>query len=282
MFFTNPMFFTGAVFFNGRVFFAAKHHKLLVIGLAAILSAPAMSQTPEERGLAIAVESDERDQGFIDTIANMKMILRNRAGKESNRNVRIKNLEVDGDGDKSLSIFDEPADVKGTTSLTWSHSTKPDDQWLYLPALKRVKRISSKNKSGPFMGSEFAFEDIGSQEVDKYSYKYLRDEPIDGAQTFVIERYPNDKNSGYTKQIAWIEQERYIALKIEYYDRKGDLLKTLAASNFEQYLNKFWRAGTLEMVNHQSGKSTTLEFSNYQFQTGLRDADFSKNALRRQ
>ena len=276
MFFTNPMFFTGPMFFT------AKHHKLLVIGLAAILSAPAMSQTPEERGLAIAVESDERDQGFIDTIANMKMILRNRAGKESNRNVRIKNLEVDGDGDKSLSIFDEPADVKGTTSLTWSHSTKPDDQWLYLPALKRVKRISSKNKSGPFMGSEFAFEDIGSQEVDKYSYKYLRDEPIDGAQTFVIERYPNDKNSGYTKQIAWIEQERYIALKIEYYDRKGDLLKTLAASNFEQYLNKFWRAGTLEMVNHQSGKSTTLEFSNYQFQTGLRDADFSKNALRRQ
>ena len=276
MFFTNPMFFNGPMFFN------IKHRRLLVIGLAAILSTPAMSQTPQERGLAIAVESDERDQGFIDTIANMKMILRNRAGKESNRNVRIKNLEVDGDGDKSLSIFDEPADVKGTTSLTWSHSTKPDDQWLYLPALKRVKRISSKNKSGPFMGSEFAFEDIGSQEVDKYSYKYLRDEPIDGAQTFVIERYPNDKNSGYTKQIAWIEQERYIALKIEYYDRKGDLLKTLAASNFEQYLNKFWRAGTLEMVNHQSGKSTTLEFSNYQFQTGLRDADFSKNALRRQ
>jgi len=94
------------------------------------------------------------------------MTLRNRAGKESLRNVRIKNLEVDGDGDKSLSIFDEPADVKGTTSLTWSHSDKPDDQWLYLPALKRVKRISSKNKSGPFMGSEFAFEDIGSQEVD--------------------------------------------------------------------------------------------------------------------
>ena len=259
-----------------------KHHQLLITVLTAMLSVPALSQTPEERGLAIAIESDKRDQGFIDTIANMKMILRNRAGKESNRNVRIKNLEVKGDGDKSLSIFDEPADVKGTTSLTWSHSTKPDDQWLYLPALKRVKRISSKNKSGPFMGSEFAFEDIGSQEVDKYSYKYLRDESIDGAQSFVIERYPNDKNSGYTKQIAWIEQERYIALKIEYYDRKGALLKTLAASDFEQYLNKFWRAGTLEMVNHQSGKSTRLEFSNYQFQTGLRDTDFSKNALKRQ
>ena len=212
----------------------------------------------------------------------MKMRLRNRAGKESIRNVRIKNLEVQGDGDKSLSIFDEPADVKGTTSLTWSHSNKPDEQWLYLPALKRVKRISSKNKSGPFMGSEFAFEDIGSQEVDKYTYKYLRDEDYNSAATFVVERYPTDKNSGYTKQVVWIEQDRYLALKIEFYDRKGSLLKTLESSDYSQYLNKFWRPAKLEMVNHQSGKSTTLEFTNYEFQTGLRSSDFSKNALKRQ
>ena len=210
------------------------------------------------------------------------MTLRNRAGKESLRNVRIKNLEVAGDGDKSLSIFDEPADVKGTTSLTWSHSDKPDDQWLYLPALKRVKRISSKNKSGPFMGSEFAFEDIGSQEVDKYTYKYLRDENLDSKATFVVERYPVDKNSGYTRQIAWIEQDRYIVLKTEFYDRKNALLKTLTSSNYQQYLGKFWRPDTLDMVNHQSGKSTTLAFSGYEFQTGLKSKDFSKNALKKQ
>ncbi len=252
--------------------------------LSAILAvAPAISaQTPEERGLAIATEGDARDQGYIDSTANMKMILRNRAGKESIRNVRIKSLEVEGDGDKSLSIFDEPADVKGTTSLTWSHSQKPDEQWLYLPALKRVKRISSKNKSGPFMGSEFAFEDIGSQEVDKYTYKYLRDEDFNSAPTFVVERYPTDKNSGYTKQVVWIEQDRYLALKIEFYDRKDSLLKTLVASDFSQYLDKFWRAAKLEMTNHQSGKSTTLEFSDYQFQTGLKSSDFSKNALKKQ
>jgi len=256
---------------------------ITVSALIALTPAAALiAQTAEERGLAIAVEGDTRDQGYIDSTANMKMILRNRAGKESTRNVRIKNLEVQGDGDKSLSIFDEPADVKGTTSLTWSHSAKPDEQWLYLPALKRVKRISSKNKSGPFMGSEFAFEDIGSQEVDKYTYKYLRDENLDAAATFVVERYPTDKNSGYTKQVAWIEQDRYIALKVEYYDRKGSLLKTLTSSDFAQYLNKFWRPGTLNMVNHQSGKSTTLEFSNYAFQTGLKSRDFSKNALKKQ
>ncbi len=264
------------------MFSLIKHRNLALTAAMLLISPTILAETPEERGLAIAIEGDKRDQGYVDSTANMKMVLRNRAGKESIRNVRIKSLEVTGDGDKSLSVFDEPADVKGTTSLTWSHSNKPDEQWLYLPALKRVKRISSKNKSGPFMGSEFAFEDIGSQEVDKYTYKYLRDEDFESAKTFVIERYPTDKNSGYTKQIAWIEQDRHIALKLEFYDRKGSLLKTLISSNYKQYLDKFWRPSILEMTNHQSGKSTTLEFSDYQFQTGLKDSDFSKNALKKQ
>ena len=254
---------------------------VLTVGTLGFYMPTVTAQTEEEKGLAIAVEADKRDVGFVDSTANMKMVLRNRSGKESVRNVRVKTLEVTGDGDKSLSIFDEPADVKGTASLTWSHSQKPDEQWLYLPALKRVKRISSKNKSGPFMGSEFAFEDIGSQEVDKYTYKYLRDETIEGADTFVLERYPTDKNSGYTKQVAWIEKERYIALKVEYYDRKGALLKTLNASGFEQFLGKHWRPTQMDMVNHQSGKSTTLRFENYAFKTGLSDRDFAKNALKK-
>lgn len=254
---------------------------LTVSALVFFLPAQSAAQSDEEKGLAIAVEADKRDLGFVDSTANMRMVLRNRSGKESIRNVRVKTLEVTGDGDKSLSIFDEPADVKGTASLTWSHSQKPDEQWLYLPALKRVKRISSKNKSGPFMGSEFAFEDIGSQEVDKYTYKYLRDEPVDGADSFVIERYPTDKNSGYTKQIAWIEQERYIALKVEYYDRKGALLKTLNTSGYELFLDKYWRPTQMDMVNNQSGKSTTLIFENYAFKTGLSDKDFAKNKLKK-
>ncbi|OED38859.1 outer membrane lipoprotein-sorting protein [Chromatiales bacterium (ex Bugula neritina AB1)] len=258
--------------------------QLLAAGLiaaAGLLPFISYAETPEEKGLAIAVESDKRDNGFIDSTANMRMVLRNRAGKESIRNVRVKTLEVQGDGDKSLSIFDEPADVKGTASLTWSHADKPDDQWLYLPALKRVKRISSKNKSGPFMGSEFAFEDIGSQEVDKYTYKYLRDETLGAIETFVVERYPTDKYSGYTRQIAWIDKERYIAIKVEFYDRKNTLLKTLNSSDFNQYLNKYWRPGTMEMTNHQSGKSTTLTFENYQFQSGLTSSNFAKNALKK-
>lgn len=219
-------------------------HTASVFLLVAALSFTGLlhAQTAQEKGLAIAVEIDERDTGFGDSTALMEMLLTNRKGNTSIRQVRVKTLEVIGDGDKGLSIFDKPGDIKGTAFLTWSHSQKPDEQWLYLPALKRVKRISSKNKSGPFMGSEFAYEDISSQEVDKYTYKYLRDESLDGTPTLVVEQYPNYKNSGYTRRIVWIDKDRYISLKTEFYDRKNALLKTLVFEQYQQYQGKFWRS----------------------------------------
>jgi len=233
------------------------------------------------RGLEIAKESDKRDTGFIDSTAQMKMILKNKQGQTNSREVKVKTLEVNGDGDKGLSIFNTPKDIKGTASLTYSHALKPDDQWLYLPALKRVKRISSKNKSGPFMGSEFAYEDISSQEVEKYTYKYIKDEKINGIDSFVVERYPAYKHSGYTRQVAWVNKQEYRPEKIDFYDRKNVLLKTLTYAGYQQYLNKFWRADEMHMVNHQTGKSTTLSWNSYQFKTGLTDKDFNRNSLKR-
>ena len=250
----------------------------VVIGL---LPFTLFAETAEEKGLAIAVEADKRDEGFGDSTANMTMILKNKQGDTSTRYIRIKTLEIIGDGDKSMSIFDEPADVKGTAFLTFSHAVKPDEQWLYLPALKRVKRINSKNKSGPFMGSEFAYEDIASQEVQKYTYKYLRDETLNGIDCFVIERYPAYEHSGYTRQVAWVNKAEYRPEKIVFYDRKNALLKTLTYDGYKQYLDKFWRADQMHMENHQTGKSTTLTWSDYQFKTGLEDRDFNKNSLKR-
>jgi len=250
----------------------------VVVGL---LPFTLVADTAEEKGLAIAVEADKRDEGFGDSTANMTMELRNKQGDSSTRYIRIKTLEVIGDGDKSMSIFDEPADVKGTAFLTFSHAIKPDEQWLYLPALKRVKRINSKNKSGPFMGSEFAYEDIASQEVEKYTYKYLRDETINGIDCFVIERYPAYEHSGYTRQVVWINKAEYRPEKVVFYDRKNSLLKTLTYDGYQQYLDKFWRADQMYMENHQTGKSTTLTWSDYQFRTGLEDRDFDKNSLKR-
>ena len=234
-----------------------------------------------EKGLAIAVEGDKRDTGFSDFTANMVMELRNKQGDVSTRTIRLKTLEVIGDGDKSMSIFDRPADVKGTAFLTFSHAKDQDEQWLYLPALKRVKRINSKNKSGPFMGSEFAYEDLASQEVEKYTYKYLRDEELNGVDCFVIERFPAYEHSGYTRQVAWVNTERYVAEKIEFYDRKNSLLKTLINKDYRQYLGQYWRANEMYMENHQTGKSTVLKWENYKFKTGLRDSDFNRNSLKR-
>ncbi len=254
--------------------------RVLLLFLAA-LAAAATAQTPEEKGLAIAREVDARDTGWGDFRAKMTMLLRNRHGEESLRRMRVKSMEVEGDGDKTLIVFDEPRDVKGTALLTFSHKTKDDDQWLYLPALKRVKRIASRNKSGPFMGSEFAYEDLASQEIEKYTYKYIRDDELDGTPVFVIERYPVSKYSGYKRQVVWIDKERYIPLKIEFYDRKNSLLKTLTFKGYRQYLDRYWRADEMFMQNHQTGKSTLLTWKEYRFRTGLKDSDFTRNSLKR-
>lgn len=246
-----------------------------------LFSGGVYAESPEDKGLAIAVEADRRDLGYGDFTADTLMILKNKQGDESTRVVRIRNLEVKEDGDKSLSIFDEPADVQGTTMLTISHKQDEDDQWLYLPALKRVKRIASDNKSGSYMGSEFAYEDIGSQEVEKYTYKYLRDEVYEGQPCFVMERYPVNKYSGYKRQIVWMDKAEYRPLKIDFYDRKDSLLKTLTFKGYKQYLRKHWRPDEMFMINHQTGKSTLLKWNNYKFRTGLTEADFTQDSLKR-
>ncbi len=237
--------------------------------------------TPEKKGLAIAQKVKERDLGWGDSQTTLKMILRNAAGQESTRKIRTKTLEVQNDGDKGLNIFDHPRDVKGTAFLSFSHPIGADDQWLYLPALKRVKRIASRNKSGPFMGSEFAYEDLASFEVEKYTYKFLREEPCAAGTCFVIEQYPVDKYSGYTRLVNWIDQDEYRSWKTEFYDRRNSLLKTLTVADFKQYLDKYWRATAMNMVNHQTKKTTDLVWDEYQFRTGLTDADFNKNTLKR-
>lgn len=250
----------------------------LILGVAL----PVPAQVPEdERGIAIAEEADRRNSGFGDFTAELTMVLRNRHGEENIRELRNRTLEVDGDGDKMLVIFDRPRDVKGTAFLTFSHPTDADDQWIYLPALRRVKRIASNNQSRPFMGSEFAYEDFSSQEVEKYTYRYLRDEALDGVETFVVERDPVDPRSGYTRQVVWYDKDEYRIRRIDYYDRKDELLKTLTVGGYQQFLGRYWRAGEMRMVNHQTGKSTTLTFADYQFRTGLTARDLDRNTLAR-
>ncbi|MDM7859606.1 outer membrane lipoprotein-sorting protein [Alteromonas sp. ASW11-36] len=259
-------------------FYRSLQHVLLIVVLAIGTSTGVIAD--EQRGLEISKLRKAADTGWGDTEAEMRMILRNAQGQESVREIRVRSLEVIDDGDKALTIFDRPRDVSGTAFLSFSKALEPDLQWIYLPALRRVKRINSKNKSGPFMGSEFAFEDMTSFELEKYSFNYTGEDTIDGRSAFKVEQVPLDRNSGYTRQIVWIDQEHYYVLKIEFYDRKNALLKTLTLDDYRLYKDKFWRAHVSEMVNEQTGKSTELIIDKLEFDVGLEEADFDSNKLR--
>lgn len=241
----------------------------------------AAALTPEEKGLQIAKEIDLRDQGFGDSTNSIKMILRDKYGNERPRFIRNRTKEQQGEGDKSIIVFDNPGDVKGTAFLSHTHKVGADDQWLYLPALKKVKRISSKNKAGAFMNSEFSYEDISSQEVEKYTYSFLREDTLKGIKVLVNEADPVDPKSGYSKLHVYVDADRYIPLKIDFFDRGERMKKTLVMEGYNQYREKFWRADKWTMTNHQTGKVTVLEQTNWIFGSGFTEKDFDKNSLSR-
>ena len=244
---------------------------------------PALAQTPEEKGFAVAARSDRSDRGFKDSKVSLKMILRNAAGQEATRKLTLSTLEIPNEdlGDRSLIVFESPADIDGTALLSHAKILDADDQWLYLPALKRVKRISSVNKSGPFVGSEFAFEDFTALELNKYAYRYLKEEACGDMTCDVVERKPRYEHSGYSRQVAWFDRKDYQVRKVDFYDRRGDLLKTLELKNWKHYDGKYWRAHLFAMRNHQTGKSTDLVFGEFKFQSGLGERDFVKSNLKR-
>lgn len=252
--------------------------KVVLTLLAVATLGLANAQSPEERGLQIAKAAEKADLGFKSSVVKLKMTLKNKNGQTSDRHLINRTLELTEDGDKSLIVFNSPKDVKGTATLTFTHKVGSDDQWLFLPSIKRVKRISSNNKSGPFVGSEFAYEDLSSQEVEKYSYKFLK---ANGSM-LLVEQDPVDPKSGYTRRVVTYNKDKgYRLEKIEFYDRKNSLLKILTYGDYKLYKNKFWRAGSLNMVNKQSNKETLLQFSDYDFDANLTDDDFTQAALKR-
>ncbi len=264
---------------------AARRVLLVCLVAGALFFTPgplqAQSGAPEEAGLRIAQDARAREEGFRDFTARQVMVLRNRQGRQSQRQLRVQVLEVAGDGNKSLFVFDEPRDVQGTAFLVHAHREGSDDQWLYLPALRRVKRISSANQSGSFMGSEFTYEDLTPAEVERFTYRHLRDEPCGVLTCAVTERVPVDRRSNYSRHLVWHDRDELRIHKIEYYDRKNAHLKTLTVSGHRQYLDRYWRADEMTMVNHLTGKSTVVTWADYRFRTGLEDSDFTQTSLRR-
>ncbi len=235
----------------------------------------------QNKGEQIVEAYDEAYTGWENYTSTSVMTLTNQHGQESQRKLKGKNLEQLEDGDKSMIIFQTPNDVKGTAVLTFTHKEGPDDQWLYLPSIKRVKRIASNNKSGPFVGSEFAYEDLSSQEIEKYTYDYVKSDEFNGNSCEVVLRDPVDPKSGYKYMHVWYNPSKnYRIEKIVFYDRKGSKFKTLLYKKYGLFKEKYYYPGILEMTNHQSSKKTTIEFTNYTFDAGLTDTDFNQARLK--
>ncbi len=121
---------------------------------------------------------------------------------------------------------------------------------------------------------------MSSFEIEKYKFRYLRDATFDGQASFVLEQVPTDNDSGYSKQIIWVDKQHYRLLKAEFYDRRGSLLKELVNYEFTLYLDKYWRPMRTEMFNEQNGKSTELVIHQINFNTGLSDIDFNQGTLK--
>lgn len=240
-----------------------------------------LATTPTDRGQSIAIAADNRLHGYGDMQGRLEMILTSPSGDTAKRVLRVQSLESGKNSDKTLMVFETPRDLAGTGLLTWTHHEGDDEQWLYLPAIKRVKQIGARNKSGPFMGSEFAFEDIVTPFWQKFHYRFMREEVRDGLPCLVVERIPTDPYSGYTRQIMWVDRADLLIRRIEYYDRKNALLKTYTASGFTRHNNAHWRPSDMLMVNHLTGKQTRLLWSEYRFGAGLKEEQFTQNALLR-
>jgi len=241
----------------------------------------------QDIGREIARERDSRDAGFGNYAVEGEMILRDTGGNESVREFTQRVLEnpQSNAGDFSTILFHSPRDIAGTANLTHSNILDPDDQWLYLPAVRRTRRIASTNRSGAFVGSEFAYEDLASRELGKFDYEFIREddcgENLPGAQCLVVRNVPLYDNSGYSYQDAYIDVEEFRPIRIDYYDRAGALLKTLTYHGYQEYLDQYWRADRLSVLNHQTGRSTDLVFENYDFSVSLDSGDFESDRLQR-
>ena len=259
--------------------------KIILLCLAFILATsgsiePAYVQSAELIGRDIAIKVHDRPDGD-DQRGVMHMTLINRRGRTRERTLLSLSKEY-GKDSKSLMFFQSPADVKGTGFLQYDYDDpdKEDDRWLYLPALKKVRRISGSSKNDYFMGTDFTYDDMGNRAVDEDHHKLLREEEVDSLTCWVLESTPKDKDYMYSRTVRWIRQDALLPVKVEFYDRHGNLLKVLTITDIRKQ-DGFWTMFRMEMDNLQEKHKTILEIEEIHYNVGLKDNLFRVSTLER-
>lgn len=231
-------------------------------------------------GREIMFKVDNKPDG-IDRRFILEMTLINKRNRKRVRTVLSYSKDY-GKDKKTIMYFEKPADVKGTGFLSFEYDepSKEDDRWLYLPALKKVRRISGSSKNDYFMGTDFTYDDMGDRSVDEDTHQLLREEVVEGYPCWVVESVPKDKSYMYSKKMNWIRKDSLIAFKVEFYDQRGTLIKTLTAP-VQEKVNGFWTALKMVMDNTSKEHKTLLEMKDVQYDQGIKDSLFRVSTLQR-
>ena len=231
-------------------------------------------------GKEIMTKVDNRADGD-DQKSVLKMILINKRGRKRVREMLSFKKDY-GKDSKKIMFFKSPADVKGTGFLSYDYENpqKDDERWLYLPAMKKTRRISGSSKNDYFMGTDFTYDDMGDRAVEEDIHKYIKDEKIRETDCWVVESVSKDKSYMYSKKISWIDKKTLIPVKVDYYDRDGDLLKTLNAFGIRKEQD-FWTSSKIVMKNHLEKHETILEYKDRKFNTGIKESVFRVSTLER-
>ena len=246
---------------SGRVHAAPRVRPLLArVSLAILLVTTALpalaADDPKAREIMTAV--DERDDGDNQT-SNMQMVLIDKRGKQRVRELRSFRKDRDPD-ELSMMFFLSPADVEDTGFLTYDFddADKDDDQWLYLPALKKTKRIASSDKSGSFMGSDFSYADMTDRPLEKYEYELLKEGELDGHPVWIIQSTPIDEEeideTGYTKSIQFVRKDNHVVVQAKIWVKKGKRNKYMKVEELEQ-IDGIWVPTVMTMTT-KKGKQT--------------------------
>jgi len=254
--------------------------KKFTLMLLALFVIGAVLTAAEITGLEIIENVYNRKTGE-DQTADITMSLINSRGDERVREIK-QFLKDFGEMEKKIMFFTAPADVYNTSFMNWSYEEqgKDDDQWIYLPALKRVKRISSDSKSDYFMGSDFTYDDLGDRQPNADTHKLLREEEINGEMCFVVESIPKEEGYMYSKTIIWIVKDKWIGKKKEFYDEDGDLLKTLTIKESAK-IKEYLVITLSEMHNVQSDHKTIMKLENVKLDSGISDRKFTERMMKR-
>lgn len=237
--------------------------------------------TPKEIMAGYRNQRSSRDER-----SNLTMKLLDSRGRERIRKLEQVTITDDNDTQKTLITVEEPEDIRGTAFLIIEHKESDNDQWLYLPAFRKVRRVLPNEKSDSFLGSDFFYEDLETEDVEHYEYILAGDESIDGQVCWIIEALPADsktrKESGYSKRELWITQDTFVGLQTRFFDKKGKLIKEFRALDVRNTgKDDKLRAYRLEMHNLESDHRTVILYSNYELNTGVPDWIFTRAYLER-